>query len=259
MQIKDSVIWITGGTSGIGKGIAELMVEKGAKVVISGRNEEKGAEICEALGKNCVFIKCDVTDFEQIKAAAQAVVDRWGRMDVVCSFAGAPSVYPLFGPDGELNPNDGFRKDINVDLIGTYDTVRVAAYHIKKNEPNEFGERGCVILCSSLAAFSGSGNYLFGYKTAKEGVKALNRCFADAFAPFGIRCNAVMPGFILSGITTNPATNLGIDSAGDIPGQQFPTKIGKPYNIATTVAHMIENEFINRADFSVDAGHMSRY
>jgi len=259
MKIKDSVVWVTGGTSGIGLRIAEYLVEQGANVTISGRNAKKGAEIADRLGDRCVYQACDVTDFENIKTAAQAVVDRWGRMDVVCNFAGAPTVYKLFDENGEINANDGFRKDITVNLTGSYDVARVAAYHMKKNAPGELGERGCIVLCGSLASVSVNGNTLFGYKTAKEGIKGLVRCFAPALAPYGIRCNSVLPGWVLSGITTNPATNLGMNVEKDIPGQVFPGPIGTPQSIAMMVGQIIENVYINRTDISVDAGHISRY
>lgn len=259
MKIKDSIVWVTGGTSGIGEGIAEYLVERGAKVMISGRNEVKGQEIVKRLGENCVFKKCDITSMEEIQDTAKAIVDRWGRLDVLCNFAGMPTPYMLFDENGELNPNDAFRKDINVNLIASYDVARVAAYYMKNNEPGDHGERGCIVLCSSLAAGSANGVLISGYKTAKEGVRALTRVFATCLAPYAIRCNSIMPGWVLSGMTTNPATNLGIDPSKDMKNQVFPKEIGDPLHIAMMVGQLIENVYMNRTDINVDAGDMARY
>lgn len=260
MNIKDSVIWITGGTSGIGKGCDEHFVALGAKVAISGRCDERGNKIVSDLGENCVYFHGDVTKSEENFSVANAIIEKWGRIDILINMAGYPHIFSIFDENGELNPIDPFIADITTDLIGTYDTTRIAAYHMKKNSPNEIGERGCIINCGSLAAFSGDASVLYGYKTAKEGVKALARCFAPALAPFGIRVNTVHPGFIRSGITENPETNLGIPpESNPFPANLFPNVIGEPEHIAKICEAIIVNEYINCADFCVDAGSRSRY
>lgn len=259
MKIQDSVVWITGGTSGIGEGTAEYLVGKGAKVVISGRNVEKGNAIASRLGENCYFVKCDVKNLDEIKAAAQEVVDHFGRMDVVCTFAGAPHVHSIFDSEGNLEPNDMFREDIATNLTGSYDAARVAAWHMKNNEGGEFGEKGLIVLCGSLASVSGVSGPLPGYKSAKEGVKGLTRVFACELAPYGIRCNSVLPGWVESGITTNPSTNLGMDISQDMQSQCFPKPVGQPVYIAMMVGQFIENPYLNKVDVSVDAGELSRY
>lgn len=260
MKIKDSVIWITGGTSGIGKGCAEYFHALGAKVAISGRCDERGNAIVEKLGENAMYVHGDVTITEENFATADAIIAKWGRIDILINMAGSPHIYTIFDEKGELTPMDPFIADITTDLIGTYDTTRIAAYHMKKNEPNEIGERGCIINCGSLAAYSGDASVLYGYKTAKEGVKALMRGFAPALAPLGIRVNTVHPGFIRSGITENPATNLGLPpETVPFPGNLFPVVMGEPIHIAKMCEAIIVNEYINCADLIVDAGHRGRY
>lgn len=260
MEIRNSVIWVTGGTSGIGKGCAEYFAAMGAKIAISGRCDERGNAIAKRLGENCIYVHGDVTKTEENLATAKAIVDKWGRIDILINMAGSPTIYQLFDENGELTPIDPYIADIQTDLIGTYDTTRIAAYYMTKNEPNAEGERGCIINCSSLAAVASGGNLLFGYKSAKEGVRALTRCFGEALAPHGIRVNTVLPGFIRSGITENPATNLGISpDTVPIPVNLFPPQIGEPEHIAMACEMVIKNIYFNRADLSIDAGAINRY
>ena len=262
MKIENSVVWIVGGTSGIGEGIAELLVSKGAKVVISGRNMVNGEKIAERLGDNCCFYKADVTVVEELQAAAQAVVDEWGRMDAAVNTSAVNYFHDIFDENGELVNDDAFRKHIEVNVIGAYDFARIAAYHIKKNEPNpeEYGERGSIILTSSLAAFSTGGAHQYAYKTSKTALAGLMRALAVNLAPFGIRVNMLAPGFIKTPMTLDPISNPFFDLTKDvdIPSQLFPIKVGLPIHCAKTVVHLLENVFINKLEILVDGGSKNR-
>lgn len=259
MKIENSVVWITGGTSGIGLETARQLVDRGAKVLITGRNAERGKEAEKEMGDACLFYQSDVTKTDENLAAAQAAVDKWGRLDAHFANAGFPHLFKVFGDDGELTSIDPFVADIQVNLIGVFDTVRIAAYHIKKNEPGETGERGSIVISSSLAAkASTAGELLFGYKTAKEGVCALTRQFAANLAPYAIRVNTVCPGWIRTGMTMNDETNPGVDVNNPIAMQLYPRELGEPSCIADTVLYLFQNEFINRAEISVDAGYLMR-
>lgn len=259
MNIDGSTVWITGGTSGIGKATAKLLVEKGARVMITGRNAEKGQAAQEEIGDNCVFMKADITDTQANMHVCEQLIAKWGKLDIHFANAGFPHLFSVFDDKGELNPIDPYVADIKVNLIGAYDTARIASYHMKKNEPDEHGERGNLIFTASLAApASNAGDALFGYKSAKEGVSGLARQFAGLLAPYGIRVNSVCPGWIKTGMTEGADTNPGIDLTKPIPFQLFPPTVGDPKSIAQTVVYFIENEFINRAEVSVDAGYLLR-
>lgn len=259
MKINGSVVWLTGGTAGIGKGVAKLLLEEGACVAITGRNKERGEAAAAELGGNCIYVQQDVTDTESNFAAAKTIVDKWGRIDILCNFGGVTHPQPLFDANGELTSIEPYLTDINIDLIGTLDVARIAAYYMKNNEPDEKGERGNLVLCSSLAGDSLSGNFLFGYKPAKEGVRGLTRCFANALAPYGIRCNTVMPGTIRSNMTMDKNSLGYVDPEKDVPMNLFPKYIGEPEHIASAVKLLVENDYINRADINVDAGAIIRY
>lgn len=262
MKIENSVIWVVGGTSGIGEGLTELLISKGAKVCISGRNTVAGEAIAQRLGENCIYAKADITVVEELKAAAQAVIDKWGRMDALINTAAYNVFHKLFDENGDLCEDDIFRRHIDVNLIGSYDVARIAAYHIKKNQPNPeaYGERGCIILTSSLSALSNGGADQFGYKTSKTAIAGLMRTLALSLGPLGIRCNTLAPGFIKTPMTLDPMANPFFDLTKDIdiPSHVFPPKVGLPIHCANAVVHLLENVFINKVELSVDAGSMSR-
>lgn len=254
MLVKDSVIWVTGGTSGIGKGCTEYFVKQGAKVIFCGRNAEKGKAIEAELGENALFVKADMMKHEDIVGAAEAAVKKWGRIDVLCNFAGASrGAYSCFDEKAMEN----FSFEVQNLLIATFDATCVAAQYMAKNEPNALGERGCIINTGSIASVHTAPRFNYGYKAAKEGVRGLTRVFAPELAEHGIRINTVLPGYIRSGIT-EPFEGPGF-SFDAIPETLFPRYIGEPEHIAKACQFMIEDPLMNKTDISVDGGLTCRY
>ena len=260
MRIENSVIWVCGGSKGIGEATAKLLVEKGAKVFITARGEADLVRVAGLLGENCAYKVCDITDIAQIKETAAAIVEKWGRIDALVHTAAIQKYDKLFDEDGELVEDDVFNELIRVNVIGSYDVARVAAYYMKNNEPSgDFGERGCIILSGSLNALSGSaksgkGERLIGYKASKTAIQGLTVSLATNLGEFGIRVNRLLPG-----ITLTPMTKDDFYPGMHIPSLSFPKCPAEPQYCAKAVIHMLENEYLNKAEIVVDGGSTGRF
>lgn len=272
MDIKDKVAWITGGTSGMGLATAKLLLQRGAKVLITARNQERGEAVAAELGPNCLFMPANVTDTGQMQDAVAAVIDKWGRLDILHGNAGggatswclpmAPTPESLEGAatGGELEWGytdegpatlESFRLNIEINLIGQFDAARLAAWEMKNNEPNADGERGVIIFTSSISATKRhSPGFNCGYAAGKAGLLGLTKEIACNLAPLGIRVNAIIPGFF----DTDIVQGIGFLKKPWIDAQIFPKRAGDPSNIGQMVAQIVENPFINNAAIEVTAG-----
>jgi NAD(P)-dependent dehydrogenase (short-subunit alcohol dehydrogenase family) len=281
MDLKDRVVWITGGASGIGKETAKKVVEKGAKVLITDIQLDKGEKFAADLGENAIFIKADQRIPEELIAAVDKTYKKWRRIDCLVNSAGIgtpcsalPLTMEITTPtqfryvvdfdavDKGIQPLDDFMEDINTDLIGSFNAARIAAFYMVKNEPNEHGERGSMVFISSMAANKYALGGSAGYAAAKAGVLGLSRELAHGLGSAGIRCNAILPGAIdtpLISIDNYPpelqevAKVIGADS---LYKQSFPMdRIGQPEIIATMAIELLQNWFANGANFQVDGGY----
>ena len=271
MNITGRVAWITGGTKGMGFATARLLIEKGAKVLITARDEKTGEEAQAELGENCLFVKADVTDTDSMQAAVSEAMKKWGRLDVLVSNAGGGThswCLPM-RPSDEAMKNqrydkwiydetadgagilESFRHNIDVNLIGSFDACRLAAWEIRKNTPDENGERGTIILISSSGAFlRHSPGLNCGYAAAKAGLIGLRKEMAVNLGQAGIRVNAVIPGFF----DTDIVQSIGFLKKIWEDCQIFPKKAGDPANVAHLVLELIENTFINNASIEITGG-----
>jgi NAD(P)-dependent dehydrogenase (short-subunit alcohol dehydrogenase family) len=257
MKIAGSVAWITGGASGIGEAAAERLVGQGAKVLISDINDIRGKDLAARLGENCLYMTADNTRLEDLQAAAKTVLDKWGRLDIAINSAGRAGLgdFMLTQPPTAEQRED-FEYVVKLNLVGSYDVGRIAAYAMSKNQPNEHGERGVIILIASMAAdkvwlpFSqGTESMTMGYGSSKAGILGLGRDLAVAGSGYGIRVNVVQPGYIKTPLTDFPEAQYIWP-----PMQLFPKDGGHPDNIAAMCQQIIENYFVNRANIRVDAG-----
>lgn len=273
MQVKDKVVWITGGTSGMGLATAKVFLEGGAKVMITARNAERGEAVAKELGPNCMFQKADMTKSEELQAAVKALIDKWGRIDVLYANAGGgvptwcipmvptPESFAGLATGGELewvyDMSNGpgslelFVEDIKINLIGNFDAGRLAAWEMAKNEPNEDGERGVIIYTSSISATKRHSPGLnHGYSAAKAGLSGLIKEMACNLAPLGIRVNSVMPGFF----DTELIQQIGFLKGPWIEAEIFPKGAGDPVYIGKMVKAIVENPFVNNTTIEVTAG-----
>lgn len=247
MKIEGAVAIVTGGASGLGAAAAEMLAGKGAKVVIADLNEEKGKEFAEKLGDNAVFAKVNVTETADIEAAVQTAVEKWGKLDILINSAGIGSASKTIGKDGPTNL-DWFKMVIDINVIGTFDATRLAAWQMSKNTPNEEGEKGVIINVASVAAFDGQiGQAAYG--ASKGAVVSMTLPIARDLSRDGIRVNTIAPG-----IFDTPMMQLLPEKARQSLGDQvpFPKRLGKPDEFALMACHMIENAYLNAQTIRLD-------
>ncbi|MBB3809395.1 3-hydroxyacyl-CoA dehydrogenase [Pseudochelatococcus contaminans] len=240
MQVADRVFLITGGASGLGATVAEHLVEQGAKVVLADIGREAGEAKAAELGEAARFVATDVTNAEQAQAAVQRAVGDFGRLDGLVSCAGVAPGERVVGRQGP-HSLELFNRVININLVGTFNVLRLAADVISRNEPGEDGERGVIVNTASVAAFDGQIGQA-AYAASKAGVAGLTLPVARELARFGIRVVTIAPGIfetpMMAAMTEEVRASLGAT----VP---FPARLGKPVEFAGLVQHIIENRYLN--------------
>lgn len=242
MKIKQQTFLITGGASGLGASTAEYLVERGAQVVLADLNADAGAAMVAKLGADkAAFSRCDVTSAEEVQAAVDLAVSKFGGLAGVVNCAGIVVVQKLL--DRELNPADldTFARGININLVGSFNVARLAASAMAKLPAQEDGERGVIINTASIAAFDGQVGQA-SYASSKGGVVSLALPLARELARHGIRVMTIAPGVcgtpMMQGIPEEARQQLEA-------GVPFPKRLGKPEEFASLVAHIIENTYLN--------------
>ncbi len=237
MQIRDSVFLITGGASGLGAASARLLAAEGAKIVIADLNKEVGTGLATDLGG--VFVECNVAS-EEDAARAVAAASALGTLRGLVNCAGIAPAVKTVGKDGP-HPLDSFSKTIAVNLIGTFNMIRLAAAAIAQTEPNAGGERGVIVNTASVAAYDGQIGQA-AYAASKGGVVAMTLPIARDLARSGIRVMTIAPGLfetpMLLGMPKDKQDALGAM----VP---FPARLGKPDEYAMLVKQIVENPMLN--------------
>ena len=240
MQIKDRVFLITGAGSGLGAGVARMVVEAGGKAMLLDINEEALKKAADELGPSARHLKTDVTSEEDGKAAVAAAKSAFGRIDALVNCAGVAPGERIVGRDGP-HRLDSFARAISINLIGTFNMLRLAAEAMSTNEPGESGERGVIINTASVAAFDGQIGQA-AYSASKGGVAAMTLPAARELARHGIRVLTIAPGIfgtpMLYGMPQEVQDSLGAS----VP---FPSRLGKPEEYAALVRHIVENQMLN--------------
>lgn len=247
MDIAQKVVIITGGASGLGLATAELCVSKGAKVAIFDLNEEQGQKTAERLGANALYAKVNVADEASVQAGIDAVIAKFGAVHVAVNCAGIGSAMRTVGKNGP-HSLEIFQKVIAVNLIGTFNVTRLAAYAMQKNEGLADNERGVVINTASVAAFDGQIGQV-AYSASKGAVVGMTLPIARDLAAIGVRCVTIAPG-----IFNTPLMNASPDSVKLplIEMTQFPKRLGLPEEYAKLATHIMENTFINGETIRID-------
>jgi NAD(P)-dependent dehydrogenase (short-subunit alcohol dehydrogenase family) len=240
MEITGSGALVAGGASGLGEATARRLHAGGAHVVISDLNEERGQELVAELGDRAAFARVDVTDADTVAAAVQQAAELPGglRISVCCAGIGwAEKTAGKRGPH-QLEP---FETVIRVNLIGSFNVMRLAAAAMRDNDPSPSGERGVCINTASIAAFDGQIGQI-SYSASKGGVVGMTLPAARDLAGDGIRVCTIAPGTFdtpLLGALPEAARNA-LGAA--IP---FPSRLGRPEEFASLAAHIVENEMLN--------------
>jgi NAD(P)-dependent dehydrogenase (short-subunit alcohol dehydrogenase family) len=252
MQLQDKGVLVTGGASGLGEACVRLLTQAGAKVVIADLNSDAGIALSTEhshTGLSTLFAKTDVTDEESMRAAVRDAVETFGGLHVLINCAGIGLAERVLGKNG---PHDlrSFSKVIQVNLIGTFNAIRLAAAEMTENVPNEEGERGVIINTASVAAFDGQIGQA-AYSASKGGIVGMTLPIARELARFGIRVNTIAPGIFdtpLLGALPEPAR---ISLGQQVP---FPPRLGRPSEYAALAKHMIENVMLNGEVIRLDGG-----
>jgi NAD(P)-dependent dehydrogenase (short-subunit alcohol dehydrogenase family) len=233
MEIDGHNFLVAGGGSGLGAATARMLAEGGANVVVA---DLKG----EAAGKSFRFVETDVTDEGSVQNVVGAALETFGGLHGAINCAGIASAEKVLGKQGP-HSLESFSKVVQVNLVGTFNVVRLAAEAMAKNEPTEDGERGVIVNTASVAAFDGQVGQV-AYAASKGGVVALTLPVARDLASHGIRVMAIAPGIfdtpMMAGLPEAARESLGKQ----VP---FPPRLGRPEEYAALVRHIIENEMLN--------------
>ena len=240
MQIQNGVFVVTGGGSGLGAATARMLVEAGAKVVLADVNRDAGEALAAELGSAAAFALTDVTDADSGKAAIDLAVSRFGRLTGLVSCAGVAPAEKVVGREAP-HKLESFARTVSINLIGTFNMLRLAADVMSKAEPDAGGERGIIINTASVAAFDGQIGQA-GYASSKAGVVGLTLPVARELSRFGIRVMAVAPGIMETPMLMGMPQEVQDALGKMVP---FPSRLGKPAEFAGLVRHIIENPYLN--------------
>lgn len=239
MQIQGGVFIITGGASGLGKATAQLLVENGAKVVLADLNQELGIQAEKDLGANAKFIVADITTEEGGQSIIAKALE-FGKISGLINCAGVAPGEKIVGRKG-VHKLETFTKTVQINLIGSFNMLRLAAQQMVDNEANDKGERGVVINVASVAAYEGQVGQS-GYSASKGGIVALTITAARELAPNGIRVMTIAPGIMETPMLLGMPQNVQDALGAMVP---FPSRLGKPSEFASLAQQIIENSYLN--------------
>ncbi len=240
MKIAGSTFLVTGGASGLGGAAARMLAGAGGNVVILDVNAEAGEGMARELGKSATFLPTDVTREEDVKRAVAAAGERFGGLQGLVNAAGIGTAEKVLGKSGP-HPLELFERTIRINLIGTFNVIRLAAAAMAAGSPNPAGERGVIVNTASAAAFEGQIGQA-AYSASKGGIVSLTLPIARELARSGIRVMTIAPGIfdtpLLAGLPEAARVSLGQQ----VP---FPSRLGRPDEYAALVRHIVENEMLN--------------
>ncbi|QQK75264.1 3-hydroxyacyl-CoA dehydrogenase [Salicibibacter cibarius] len=240
MQIKDATAIVTGGVSGLGGATVRKIVSQGGNAVIFDVQEEKGVSLAEELGEQVRFIKTDVTSEESVQNAVDHAVEAFGKIDIAVNCAGIGAAEKTISKKG---PHDlgSFSKVIQVNLIGSFNVIRLAAEKMAENEANDEGERGVIINTASVAAYEGQIGQA-AYSASKGGIVGMTLPIARDLSQHGIRVMTIAPGLfdtpLFAGLPEKARTALGEMTP-------FPQRLGDVEEYAQLAESIMENPMLN--------------
>lgn len=245
MDLNQSVVIITGGASGLGEATARRLAAGGAKVVIADLNTEQGEAVAAELGG--AFLRCNVASSEDAQAAVDLAQERFGRLTGLVNCAGIGAPQRTVGRDGPI-PLENFSRIIEVNLIGSFNMIRVAAAAMMAAEANAQGERGVIINTASVAAFDGQIGQA-AYSASKGGVVGMTLPIAREFAKFGIRVMTIAPGLFQTPMMASLPEEAQASLGAQVP---FPSRLGRPAEYAQLAEHIFANPMLNGETIRLD-------
>ena len=249
MNLKDKVALVTGGASGLGQATVEAYVNLGAKVVILDINEDKANKIINNLGKeNVMFISTDIMKEEPVVEAINLIKEKYNHLHIAVNCAGTGYPGRILGKEAP-HPLDAFQFIVNLNLVGTFNVMRIAADLMDKNDPDEKGEKGVIINTASIAGIEGQIGQS-AYSASKAGVIGLTITAARDLARHAIRVCTIAPG-----IFDTPLMQLAPDKVREplLDSTQFPHRFGQPSEFGLLAAHIVENPYLNGETIRLDS------
>ena len=237
MDIQGKVFIVTGGASGLGEGTARMLAKCGGKVVIADMQVEKGEAVAKEIGAS--FVRCDVSS----EADGQAVVAQALSMGKLMGLVNCAGIAPAEKLVGRNGPHllESFQKTININLIGSFNMMRLAADAMAKNEPEATGERGVMISTASVAAYDGQIGQV-GYAASKGAIVSMTLPIARELARSGIRNMTIAPGIFGTPMLFGMPQEVQDSLAAGVP---FPSRLGRPEDYAKLAQHIFENDMLN--------------
>ena len=247
MELRSVNAVITGGASGLGRATATRIIEAGGRVAMLDLPTSRGADIARGLGDHASFAPADVTSGPEIEAALGRVVERFGSLNVLVNCAGIGTAMKTVGRSGPAKLEE-FTRVINVNLIGTFNCIRLAAVLMARNTPGADGERGVIINTASVAAFDGQIGQA-AYSASKGGIVGMTLPIARDLAELGIRVVTIAPGIFDTPLLGTLPEPVRASLAKQVP---FPQRLGRPDEYAALAAHIIENGMLNAETIRLD-------
>ena len=240
MQLQNHTFLITGGGSGLGAATARLFAQSGADVVLADVNPTTGEQTAREIGEHARFAQADVTDEASVRRAVEMAGEAFGGLNGVVNCAGIGIAQRVLGKSGP-HPLDSFSRVIQINLIGTFNVIRLASAVMSENTPDAEGERGVIVNTASVAAFDGQIGQA-AYSASKGGIVGMTLPIARELARFGIRVMTIAPG-----IFDTPLMGMLPEAARVSLGQQvpFPPRLGRPSEYAQLAKAIVENTMLN--------------
>ena len=247
MKISDTVAIVTGGASGLGEATVRNFAAGGAKVAIFDMNAAKGEQVAAELGDNVIFAKVDVTSEDDVKAGIAKAVGAFGKINANVNCAGIGMAMKTMGKEG---PHDlgVYKKVIEINLIGTFNVLRLATEQMAGNEPNEDGERGVIVNTASVAAYDGQKGQV-AYSASKGGIVGMTLPIARDLAFYGIRICTIAPGLFYTPLFEG----LGEKVVEQLSAQvTFPKRLGTPAEYGQLARNIVESAYLNGETIRLD-------
>ena len=247
MNIQGKTALVTGGGSGLGEQTARFLADKGARVAVLDINAEGAERVASEI--NGLAINCDVSSEKAVSDALDQVEAHFGVAQIMVNSAGIGTARRILGRD-HVHPLENFTRVIDVNLVGSFNLLRLSAERMTQLDVDEDGERGVIIMTASIAAYEGQIGQA-AYAASKGGIVAMTLPAARELAQFGIRVLTLAPGLFKTPLMEELPEDVQASLAVSIP---FPSRLGKPQEYAALVAHCVENTFLNGEVIRIDGG-----
>ncbi|WP_296211726.1 SDR family NAD(P)-dependent oxidoreductase [Psychrobacter sp. UBA3480] len=250
MQVKENSFLVTGGASGLGESVTRAIVDQGGNVVIADLNESAGQALVAELGNSARFVRCDITNGDEVQAAVEMAESAFGGLQGSINCAGVVVVQKLLDRDNNPADLESFSRGVNINLVGSFNVARLVAASIAKriaNDSNAGGyveknaDQGIIINTASIAAFDGQVGQA-SYSSSKAGVVGLTLPLARELARHGIRVMTIAPGVFATPMMDSIPEKAREQLEAGVP---YPRRLGAPNEFAKLVTHIIDNAYLN--------------